>query len=292
VVKQRSRAQDIVAKQQIETIENNIKFFSKMPKEKVEVLVEGGKATAAPPLGPALGPMGVNIGQVVSDINKKTSSFQGMQVPVKIFIDKETKQYEIIIGTPPASGLIKKEANLEKASGKAKHEMVADILIEQVIKIAKMKETATLGKSLKEKVKEIIGTCQSMGILVEGKHAKDTLRDVEAGKFDEEIRLEKTELTAEELAKLEEEKKRLAEGLAKKKAEFEKIANEIIAQMAGKQRGEIKAKLTAAGIPDDMIKELLPIEGAAAAAEAKPAAGATPAAEAKKEAPKKEEKKR
>jgi len=266
-----------------------------MPREKVEVLVEGGKATAAPPLGPALGPMGVNIGQVVSDINKKTSSFQGMQVPVKIFIDKETKQYEITIGTPPASGLIKKEANIEKGSGKAKHEMVADILIEQIIKIAKMKETATLGKSLKEKVKEIIGTCQSMGILVEGKPAKETLKDVDSGMYNEEIRLEKTELTAEELARLEEEKKRLAEELAKRKAEFEKIAKEIIAQMAGKPRGEIKAKLVLAGVPDEMIKELLPIEGAAAAAaaEAKPAAGAAaPAAEAKKESPKKEDKKK
>ena len=265
-----------------------------MPKEKVEVLVEGGKATAAPPLGPALGPMGVNIGQVVSDINKKTSSFQGMQVPVKIFIDKETKEYEIIIGTPPASGLIKKEANLEKGSGKAKHEMVADILIEQIIKIAKMKETATLGKSLKEKVKEIMGTCQSMGILVEGKPAKETIKDVDAGKFDEEIRLEKTELTAEELAKLEEEKKRLAEELAKRKAEFEKVAKEIIASMAGKPRGEIKAKLVLAGVPDDMIKELLPVEGVAAApgAEAKPAAGAAAQPAAAKEAQKKEEKKK
>ena len=267
-----------------------------MPKEKVEVLVEGGKATAAPPVGPALGPMGVNIGQVVGDINKKTASFAGMQVPVKIFIDKETKEYEIVIGTPPASGLIKKEANLEKGSGKAKHEMVADILIEQIIKIAKMKETATLGKSLKEKIKEIIGTCQSMGILVEGKPAKETMRDVEAGLFDEEIRLEKTELTAEELARLEEEKKRLAEELAKRKAELEKIAKEIIAQMVGKPRGEIKAKLVQCGIPDDMIKELLPIEGVAAAGAAPgtaPAAGAAPpAAEAKKEAPKKEEKKK
>ena len=261
-----------------------------MPREKVEVLVEGGKATAAPPLGPALGPMGVNIGQVVSDINKKTSSFQGMQVPVKIFIDRETKQYEITIGTPPTSGLVKKEANLEKGSGKAKHEMVANLLIEQVIKIAKMKETSMLGITLKEKVKEVIGTCQSMGILVEGKPVKETTKDVNAGIYNEEIRLEKIELTAEELAKLEEEKKRLAEELAKRKAEFEKIAKEIIASMAGKPRGEIKAKLVLAGIPDEMIKELLPIEGVAA--EAKPAAGAAPAQEAKKEAPKKEEKKK
>jgi len=263
-----------------------------MSTQTVQALVEGGKATAAPPLGPQLGPLGVNIGQIVAEINKKTIAFNGMQVPVKIKVDSDTKAFEISIGTPPASGLIKKEANLEKASGKAKHEMVADILIEQVIKIAKMKESATLGKSLKEKVREIIGTCQSMGILVEGKPAKETLRDVAAGKFDEEIRLEKTELTAEELAKLEEEKKRLAEELAKRRAEFEKIAKGIIAQMAGKARGEIKAKLTAAGIPDEMIKELLPIEGAAAAAaaEAKPAAGGAPA-EAKKES-KKEEKKR
>lgn len=259
--------------------------------EKVEVLVDGGKATAAPPLGPALGPMGLNIGQVVSDINKRTASFHGMQVPVKILIDKETKKYEIHIGTPPASGLIKKEANIEKGSGKAKHEMVADILIEQAIKIAKMKETATLGKSLKEKVKEIVGTCQSMGILVEGKPAKETLRDIEAGKFDEEIRLEKTELTAEELKKLEEEKMRLAEQLAKRRAEFEKLAKEIIASMVGKARGEIKAKLVQSGVPDEMIKELLPVESAAAAGEPKPAAGGT-AAEPKKEAPKKEDKKK
>jgi len=267
-----------------------------MPTQIVETLVEGGKATAAPPLGPALGPLGVNIGQVVSEVNKKTASFAGMQVPVKIMVDTETKSFDISVGTPPASGLIKKEVNLEKASGKPKHEMVADILIEQIIKIAKMKETATLGKSLKEKVKEIVGTCQSMGILVEGKHAKETLRDIEAGKFDEEIRLEKMELSAEELAKLEEEKQRLAEELAKRKAEFEKIAKAIIAEMAGKPRGEIKAKLTLAGIPDDMIKELLPVEGAAApgaAPGAAPAAGGAAApAQAAKEAPKKEEKKK
>ena len=262
-----------------------------MATQSVETLVDGGKATAAPPLGPALGPLGVNIGQVVMEINKKTAVFNGMQVPVKIRVDTETKSFEITVGTPPASGLIKKEANLEKASGKAKHEMVADILIEQVIKVAKMKETATLGKSLKEKVKEVIGTCQSMGILVEGKPAKETIVDVNAGKYDEEIRLEKTELSAEELARLEEEKKKLAETLAKRKAEFEKVAKAIIEQMAGKARGEIKVKLVAAGIPDDMIKELLPVEAAAGAPGAAPASGAAAGGKAA-EAPKKDEKKK
>ncbi|MBI2661116.1 50S ribosomal protein L11 [Candidatus Woesearchaeota archaeon] len=261
----------------------------------VESLVNGGKATAAPPLGPALGPLGVNIGQVIAEINKKTGVFNGMQVPIKISVNTETKAFEITVGTPPTSGLVKKELNLEKGSGKAKHEMVADILIEQIIKIAKMKEDATLGKNLKQKVKEIVGTCQSMGILVEGKPARETMRDIEAGKFDEEIKSEKTELTKEELARLEEEKKKMAEELAKKKAEFEKISKEIIESMAGKPRPAIKAKLIEAGIPDDMIKVLLPVEGAAAAEGGKAAApGAAPAAAgaAKKEAPKKEDKKK
>lgn len=253
----------------------------------VQVLVEGGKATAAPPLGPALGPMGVNIGQVVADINKKTASFQGMQVPVKVKVDSGTKKYVIEIGTPPASALIKKEAGIEKGSGNPKEDKVADILIEQVIKIAKMKEGNLLGKSLKEKIKEIVGTCNSMGILVEGKPAAETIIDINAGKFDKEIKEEKTELTAEEKAKLEEEKKRLASEMERRKAEFERTAKEIIASMAGKERGAIKAKLKEAGIPDAMIKELLPVEGAAGAGAAPGAAPATGAA--KTEAPKKEE---
>ncbi|MBI3035213.1 50S ribosomal protein L11, partial [Candidatus Woesearchaeota archaeon] len=79
-----------------------------MTTQTVEALVEGGKATAAPPLGPALGPLGVNIGQIVSDINKKTSVFNGMQVPVKVIVNMDTKKFEISVGTPPASALILK----------------------------------------------------------------------------------------------------------------------------------------------------------------------------------------
>jgi len=79
-----------------------------MPKQTVDAMVEGGKATAAPPLGPALGPLGVNIGQVISEINKKTADFKGVQVPVKIIVD-EDKNVTITVGTPPASALIKQE---------------------------------------------------------------------------------------------------------------------------------------------------------------------------------------
>ena len=243
-----------------------------MAREKIEALVEGGKATAAPPLGPALGPMGVNIGQVVAEINKKTASFAGMQVPVKVFIDKSTKEFNIEIGTPPASALLKKEAGIEKGSGSPKKDKVADIYIEQIIKVAKMKEDALLGKTLKDRVKEIIGTCNSMGIMIEGKAAVDAISDVNSGIFDEEIRLEKIELTAEEKAKLEEKKKKLAEEIEKRRAEHEKVAKEIIASMSGAEKGAIKAKLTAAGVPDDMIKALMPAETAAAGDAGKQAA--------------------
>jgi len=268
-----------------------------MATQTVEALVAGGKATAAPPLGPALGPLGVNIGQVVSEINKKTSAFNGMQVPVKVIVDADTKSFEISIGTPPAAALILKEAGIQKGSGNPKTDKVADVLIEQIIKVAKMKEDSLLGKDLKAKVKEIIGTCNSMGILVEGKPAVEAIKEVNAGKYDKEIKEEKTELSAEELKQLEEEKKHLAEEMEKRRAEFEKTAKAIIANMAGKERGAIKAKLSEAGIPDAMIKELLPAEGEAAAAGTgkegeKPAAGKPAAgkAETKKEEPKKEAK--
>lgn len=266
-----------------------------MPKERVEVMVEGGKATAAPPLGPALGPMGVNIGQVITKINEKTKAFAGMKVPVKVIIDKVTKEFDIEVGTPPTSQLLKKEAGIEKGSSSPLEDKVADILIEQVIKIAKMKELSLLGKTLKEKVKEIVGTCNSMGILVEGKPAIESIKDINQGKFDSEIKAEKIELTAEEKAKLEEEKKKLAAEMEKRKAELEARAKEIMTSMAGKERGMIKAKLKEAGIPDAMIKVLLPIEGVAAGAAAiptegaattegaKPAEGAAPKEEKKKE---------
>jgi len=263
-----------------------------MPKETIEVMVEGGKATAAPPLGPALGPIGVNIGQVVAKINEQTKAFAGMKVPVKVIVDKDTKEFDIEIGTPPSSQLLKTEAGIEKGSGNPLEDKVADVLIEQIIKIAKMKETALLGKTLKERVKEIIGTCNSMGILVEGKPAKETTKDVNDGKFDEEIRTEKTELSAEEKAKLEEEKKKLAEEMEQRRAEFETKAKEIISSMAGQERGKIKTKLKEAKIPDAMIKELLPVEAAAGAEGAAPAEGAKPAegAAEKKEEPAKDKK--
>jgi large subunit ribosomal protein L11 len=231
-----------------------------MAKKTIEASVEAGKATAGPPLGPALGPIGVNIGQVISEINKKTAEFKGMQVPVKVIVDEDTKEFNIKVGTPPTSSLIKKETRIEKGSKNPKEEKVADVLIEQIIKIAKMKEDSLLGKSLKEKVKEIIGTCNSMGVLVEGVPAVEAIKLVNQGKFDKEIKEEKTELSEEEKKKLEEERKKLAEELAKKREEFEKQAKEIIASMEGKDKKEIRGKLKEEKIPQEIIDELVPAE--------------------------------
>ncbi len=226
----------------------------------VETLVEGGKATAAPPLGPALGPTGVNIGQVVTEINKKTADMKGMQVPVKVTIETDTKQFTIEIGTPPASGLIKKEAEIEKGSSNPLAEKVADLLIEQIIKIAKVKEDSLSGKDLKARIKEIIGTCQSMGVLVEGMPAHDALKAVNAGRFDAEIKSEKTQLTEEEKRKLAEDKKRLQEELEKRRAEFETRAKQLLKEMEGLEKNKIRKAMAEAGIPQKIIDELAPAE--------------------------------
>jgi large subunit ribosomal protein L11 len=240
-----------------------------MPKEPIKVMVEGGKATPAPPLGPSLSSLKVNVGQVVDDINQKTKDMAGMQVPVTVTVDTKTKEYGIEVGTPPSADLIKKEAGIKKGSGNPKADMVAELKIEQIIKIAKIKEAALSGKTLKEKVKEIVGTCNSLGIMVEGKKATETIKDINSGKYDREIKEEKTEISAAELKELEEEKKRLAAEIEERRQEFEEKAKEIISSMEGKERWEIKGKLTEAEIPTEIIEELLPAEAAAPAEEKK-----------------------
>lgn len=239
----------------------------------IECLVEGGKATAAPPLGPALGPAGVNIGQVVAEINKKTAEFKGMQVPVKVTV-KPDKSFTITVGTPPVSSLVKKEAGIEKGASNPVSDKVADLKIEQIIKIAKMKADALLGKDMIAKVKEIIGSCDSMGVMVEGKQAREVVAEINKGKYVDTIKAGKTELSAEELKKLAEEKKKLQEDIEKRRKEYETKAKDIISKMEGQTRGAIKAKLVEAGIPSALIEELLPAGTKEAGAKGKPAAPA------------------
>src|SRR3989338_6934891 len=107
-------------------------------KETIEILIEGGKAKADASLAQKLGPMKINIQDVLKTVNEKTDSFKGMKVPVQVIVDPKTKEFEISVGTPPISELIKKELNLQKGSSFPNKDKVANIGIEQAIKIAKM----------------------------------------------------------------------------------------------------------------------------------------------------------
>jgi large subunit ribosomal protein L11 len=151
--------------------------------EKLEVLVEGGNATPGPPLGPALGPMGVNVIQVVNAINEKTKAFKGMKVPVTLMVDSKTKAFEIKVGTPPVSALVLKEVKVEKGSGSPKATKVGNLTAEQVSKIAEMKKDAMLGKNKKSRFREVVGTCVSMGVTIDGKDPKQVMKEIDQGGY-------------------------------------------------------------------------------------------------------------
>jgi len=155
--------------------------------EKLSVLVDGGKATPGPPLGPALGPLGLNIVEIIKAINEKTKSFEGMKVPVTLIVDPKSKAFEIEVGTPPTSGLIAKELKVEKGSGDAGKTRVGNLSMAQAIKIANMKADAMQAKTLKARVLEVVGTCVSTGVTVEGKPAKEFSKEIQAGKYDKQL---------------------------------------------------------------------------------------------------------
>lgn len=152
----------------------------------VEVLVPGGKATPGPPLGPTLGPLGINIKAVIDKINEETKAFNGMQVPVKVIID-DKKQFTIQVGTPPTSSLIKKEIRIELGSGTPSEKFVGNLTIKQAIAVANMKRSNSLSKTLKNGVKEVVGTCSTMGVTIEGMKAKEAIVAINSGKFDSEF---------------------------------------------------------------------------------------------------------
>lgn len=154
----------------------------------VEALVEGGKATPGPPLGPVLGPLGVNIPKIIQDINEKTKNFEGMKVPVKITVDPKTKSFEITVGTPPASALILKEIGAEKGTGKKSEKITGNLTVRQVKKIVEMKKDSLLGANIKKMAKEIVGSCVSAGVTIEGKEPKEILKEIDEGKYDDVLK--------------------------------------------------------------------------------------------------------
>ncbi len=153
----------------------------------ISALVTGGQATAGPPLGPALGPMGVNIMEVISSINEKTKDFEGMKVPVTVSVDPDTKKWDVTIGIPSSAALLLKEAGVQKGSGTSGTDWVGDIGMDAVVKVAKTKLDSSYATSLKSVTKSVVGTCVPLGIKIEGKTPKEVTAEINEGKWDSKI---------------------------------------------------------------------------------------------------------
>ena len=158
-----------------------------MGEQKISSLVTGGAASAGPPLGPALGPLGVNIMEVIGAINEKTKDFEGMKVPVTVVVDSDTKKYEIQIGIPSAAALVMKEAGIQKGSGASGTEWAGEITMDAVAKVAGTKLEASYASSLKSVAKTVVGTCLALGVKIEGKTPKEITAEIDDGKWDEKF---------------------------------------------------------------------------------------------------------
>lgn len=213
-------------------------------KENIDMMVEGGAAKADASLSQKLGPLKINIPDVLKKVNEKTSAFRGMKIPVKLQVDTQTKDVEISVGTPPVSELIKHELHLEKGSGTPNKEKIGNIAIEQLIKIAKMKQDAMLEKTLQSAVKSIAGSCNSLGILIEGKSSHELTFDIDHGRYDPVLQQEsvtvspdKQKLLQAQLAEVQERLKKEAE---KAKAEADAAGEKTAAEGAAPPTTEAK----------------------------------------------------
>ncbi|WP_435358331.1 50S ribosomal protein L11 [Haloarchaeobius sp. DFWS5] len=150
----------------------------------IDALVPGGKANPGPPLGPELGPTPVDVQAVVSEINEQTAAFDGMEVPVTVNYEDDGS-FTIDIGVPPTAALIKDEVGFDTGSGEPQENFVADMTIDQVKKVAEQKSTDLLSYDLKNASKEVVGTCTSLGVTIEGENPRDFKKKMDAGDYDE-----------------------------------------------------------------------------------------------------------
>ena len=204
----------------------------------IKLLVEGGKLSPGPSLSQKLGPMGLNINQVIQKVNEATNEFKGLKVPVELDIDTSTKKFDVKVFSPPVSELLKKELGIEKGSGIHKKIQVANASIEQIISVAKTKLPDLLSKNLKLALKTVVGTCVSLGILIENKPAVEIEKEIDDGVYDKEIQEEKTETSQEKRDKLDEffSKLKAEQELIMRKEEQQEAAKE--AESAEKEEGK------------------------------------------------------
>lgn len=190
-----------------------------MTKDTIEVLVDGGNANPGPPLGPALGPLGVNTANVVNEINEKTKDFSGMKIPIKVIVDLDTKEFEVEVGSPPTAALIKKELGVERGSSDGNP--VGDLRFKQIMKIADMKKSSILANDITTAINEVVGTCQSVNVTIENRSPKEIMAEISRGLLDDVI-AGKTEQMPDIVIKKEEVKIVGAEEEPEKPVEEEK----------------------------------------------------------------------
>ena len=194
----------------------------------IKLLVEGGAMKPGPTLSQKLGPIGINVNQVIQRVNEATKDFGGLKVPIELEVNSN---FEVRVFSPPVSELLKKEAGIAKGSGIQKKMQVANISIEQIISIAKAKFQNLLCKDLKLAVKTVVGSCVSLGILIENKLASEIEKEIDSGKYDKEISQEKTETS---VLKKTELKKYFTELKAKQ--------DKLLEQEKAAKESELKAK--------------------------------------------------
>jgi large subunit ribosomal protein L11 len=192
----------------------------------IKILAEGGKMAPGPALSQKLGPAGVNMGQVIAKVNEATKDFAGLKVPVEIDVNTSTRTFEVKIFSPPVSELIKKELGITVGSGKQNKLKAGNASIEQIISVAKTKLPNMLANDLKSAVLSVAGTAISLGLLIENKPAKEIVLEIQEGKYDKEIKSEKTQTSPEK-------KKQLEQTFAEiKKAQDRMIAQQKAAEEA------------------------------------------------------------
>ena len=162
--------------------------MSEKGKVVVKALVTGGSASGGPPIGPAVGPTGINIKDVVDEINKQTTVFRGLTVPVRIECDPETKQFEIFIETPSTASLLLKEVGVEKGSSACSEEKIGNLTLDQVQNVVEAKREKFLDKTYKAALKTVLGTALSAGLTVEGEDPRVIQERINNGDYDEKIR--------------------------------------------------------------------------------------------------------
>ena len=170
----------------------------------IKILADGGDMKPGPALSQKLGPAGINVGQVIAKINEATKGFKGIKVPIELDVNTSTKEFHVKVFSPPTSELLKKELGIEKGSGLQKKKYAGNASIEQVISVASSKMQNLLSRDLKTAVKNVVGTCVSLGVLIENLPAKELAKLIDEGKFDKEIHSEKTQTSPEKLKKLKE----------------------------------------------------------------------------------------